>query len=93
VRSRRYAIAIKERISVLLEERATSTQPAAFDYKLIELGNFLAALGSKESNEQVLQVLSLPVKFFAWRRVEALENLLFGGAIYLRAQLSIFWTR
>jgi hypothetical protein len=81
VRRRRYAIAIKERISVLLEERATSTQPAAFDYKLIELGNFLAALGSKESNEQVLQVLSLPVKFFAWRRVEALENLLFGGAI------------
>jgi hypothetical protein len=80
-RSRRYSLAIKERISALLEEKASSTQPAAFDYKLIELANFLAALGSKESTEQVLQVLSLPVKFFAWRRVEALENLLFGGAI------------
>jgi nucleoside phosphorylase len=80
-RSRRYALAIKERISVLLEQRATSTKPAAFDYKLIELANFLAALGGNDSSEQVWQVISLPVKFFAWRRVEALENLLFGGTI------------
>jgi hypothetical protein len=80
-RSRRYALAITERISVVLKERASSTQPAAFDYKLIELANFLAALGRNDSHEQVLQVISLPVKFFAWRRVEALENLLFGGAV------------
>jgi hypothetical protein len=80
-RSRKYALAIKERISVLLEERASSAQPSAFDYKLIELANFLAALGSNDSAEQVLQVISLPGKFFAWRRVEALENLLFNGVM------------
>src|SRR5205085_4299138 len=78
---KRYALAIKERISTLLEERTISRQPSAFDFRLIELANLLAGLCSHDSTELVLNVISLPGRFFVGRRVEALENLLFNGVI------------
>jgi len=80
-RCERYANAIKERISVLLGERALSHQPGHFDYRLIELANMLAALDGQGSSDVVLQVLSLPVKFFINQRIDALENLVFDGVI------------
>lgn len=76
---KRYSLAIKQRISTLLSERASSGQPSAFDFRLIELANILAGLGRRDSAELIFQVISLPVKFFVSRRVEALENLLFSG--------------
>ncbi|MEK6337531.1 MAG: hypothetical protein AABM67_21635 [Acidobacteriota bacterium] len=78
-RCQRYATAMKERISVLLEEREESLHPGHFDYRLIELANMLAALDGLGSSEVVFKVLSLPVKFFVHQRIDALENLLFGG--------------
>jgi hypothetical protein len=81
VRRKRYARAIKDRISVLLRERATSPQPGHFDYRLVELTNMLAALDGQGSSDVVLQVLSLPMRFFINQRLDALENLLFGGVI------------
>ena len=78
-RCERYATAIKERISVLVGERALSHQPGHFDYRLIELANMLAALDGQDSSDVVLRVLSLPVKFFINQRIDALENLVFGG--------------
>jgi hypothetical protein len=50
-----------------------------FDFRLIELANILAGLGSGDSAELIFQVISLPGKFFVSKRVGALENLLFGG--------------
>lgn len=77
--SERYSLAIKQRISMLLNERASSVQPSAFDFRLIELANILAALDRRDSAELIFQIVSLPGKFFVNRRVEALENLLFNG--------------
>jgi len=78
-RRQRYAIAIKQRISTLLDESATSTQPAMYYYRLKELAKLLAALDSHDSAELVLHVMALPGKWDGWRRVEALEILLFSG--------------
>jgi hypothetical protein len=80
-RCERYATAIKERITVLLDERAMSHQPGHFDYRLIELANMLAALDGQGSSDVVLQVLSLPVKFSINQRIDALENLVFSGVV------------
>ena len=78
-RRQRYAIAIRQRISMLLDERATSTQPAAYDYRLKELARILAALDSHDSAELVFHVITLPGECDGWRRVAALEILLFNG--------------
>lgn len=78
-RIQRYAAAIRERISTLLTERELSPQPGHFDYRLVELANMLAALDGQGSSEVVFKVLSLPIKFFVHQRIDALENLLFGG--------------
>jgi hypothetical protein len=80
-RCERYARAIKDRIFALLDERASSHQPGHFDYRLSELANMLAALDGQGSTDAVLQVLSLPVRFFVNQRIDALENLVFSGVI------------
>ena len=77
--SQRYGNAIKDRISILLTERERSPQPGFFDYRLVELANMLAALDGQNSTDVVFKVLSLPIKYFIHQRIDALENLLFGG--------------
>ncbi len=78
-RRQRYATAIKQRITTLLDERANSAQTATYDYRLKRLAGLLAVLDSHESAELVLQIMALPGKWDGWGRVGALEALLFTG--------------
>jgi len=80
-RCKRYSLAIKHRISTLFNERTSSSQPSAFDFRLIELASLLAGLGQQDSADLIFQSISLPGKYFVSRRVEALENLLFNGVV------------
>lgn len=78
-RRRRYAIAIKQRIKTLLDERARSAQTASYDYRLKGLARLLATLDSHDSAELVLHIMAFPGKWDGWGRVETLESLLFSG--------------
>lgn len=79
-RRKRYAIAIKQRISLLINERANGREPIAFDYRLIELAKVLANLDADDSAELVSQVIDLAKRSNEFMRVRVLEALLFGGA-------------
>jgi hypothetical protein len=74
-----YAQALKIKILKILEERSTSAHPSYYDFRLIVLGRVLAALDGEHSIDLVLQLVGLPGKWHEWRRVEALETLLFTG--------------
>lgn len=78
-RRRRYAIAIKQRINTLLDERAKNAQTPTYDYRLKGLAEVLAALDSHDSTELVLHIMAFPQKWDGWGRVKALESLLFCG--------------
>lgn len=76
-----YADEIKRRITTLLEERANSAQTTGYyDHRLKELVTQLAVLDSCNSAAWVLEIIAIAGESNAWRGVEALENLLFGGA-------------
>ncbi len=80
-RRQRYTDAIKLRITMLLEERTTNTQgTSSFNHRLKELAAHLAALDSHGSTGLVLEVVTVPCASNPWRGVEAIENLLLGGA-------------
>jgi len=75
----RLSAALRARISALLGERAASSEPERYTYKLEELAVVLAALDSQGSSDLVLRAVTLPARCNGWRRVEALEALLFNG--------------
>lgn len=75
-----YARAIKQRISILLVERANNAQPTVADHRLKELAKVLADLDGRESFALVMQVMALPGEWDSWIRVEALEALVLSGA-------------
>ena len=79
-RRQRYAVALRQRVSSLLEERASSDQPRNYDFRLKDLSIRLASLDSQNSAELVLQVMALPGEWDGYKRCEALDALLFGGA-------------
>ena len=76
---RRASAALRTRVTGLLQERAASTTPDRYTYKLQELAVVLAALDGRESANLVLEVIALPARLGGWRRVEALEALIFNG--------------
>ena len=76
---RRSATALKSRITALQEERATSGQPDRYTYKLQDLAVVLAALDGRDSADFILEIVALPTRSGGWRRVEALEALIFSG--------------
>lgn len=78
-RRRHYALALKTYILKVLEERSASAHPSYYDFRLIVLGRVLAALDGEQSIDLVLQLVGLPGRWHEWRRVEALETLLFTG--------------
>ncbi|MCJ7547704.1 MAG: hypothetical protein MUP30_12940 [Deltaproteobacteria bacterium] len=78
-RRRRYAIAIKQRINTLLDERERDTKTTAYDGRLKGLTGILATLDSHESAELIFKILALPGKWDGWGRVKALDSLLFNG--------------
>ena len=87
-RRKRYANAIRARITGLLGERSTTGPTAPYDYRLKDLATALAAIDSHGSADLVLAVISLPGKWDGWRRVEAVELLLFNG-VPLPAELTL----
>jgi hypothetical protein len=78
-RRKLYANGMRTRITGLLEERSTTGQTRPYDYRLNELAKALAAIDSHGSADLVLVVISLPAEWGGWRRVEAVELLLFSG--------------
>lgn len=79
-RCQRYAIAIKERISKIMEERSQSGDPDSFNSRLKELAETLAVIDARESAEFVMEVMELSGDWDGWTRADALEALLFSGA-------------
>jgi hypothetical protein len=78
-RRRRYAVAIKQRINSLLDERARTTQRDINDGRLKGLAKILATLDGHESAELILHIMAFPGKWDGWVRVDALASLLFSG--------------
>jgi len=74
-----YAIAIKQRINTLMDERARNAQTATYDGRLKGLARILATLDSHDSAELVLHIMAFPGKWDGWGRVDALASLLFSG--------------
>ena len=62
-RRRRFSVALRARVSALLEERAGSGQPERYAYKLQELAVVLSALDSRDSADLVLQAVALPARW------------------------------
>lgn len=78
-RRMRYAEALRSRIAALSEERAAAEQKGTYEYRLKILATALAAMDSQGSADLVLSILSLPGKWDAWQRAEALDRLLVNG--------------
>jgi hypothetical protein len=78
-RRQRFSTALHERVSGLLRVCTTSTGPKANTYRLSELAVILAALDGRDSVSLIMQVVALPGRWMAGRRVEALKGLLFAG--------------
>jgi hypothetical protein len=79
VRRRRYAEAIRQRISYIEAERSKSASPNALNGRLKQLALRLAVLDGGESAHLVMDVMALPGEWDDWIGVDALEALLFSG--------------
>jgi len=80
-RRRRYVDAIKQRISVLKEQQSQSDKPDFFIGRLKMYACVLAVFDSSESTDLIMEIMALPGQWDSYTRVEALEALLFNGAI------------
>jgi len=90
-RRHRYAAAIKQRISTIMEDRSQSNDPDSFSGRLKELAGTIAVLDGRESAEFVMEIMALPGEWDGWTRANALEALLFSGArLGADASLSAF---
>ncbi|MCI0426596.1 MAG: hypothetical protein L0Z46_01105 [Nitrospiraceae bacterium] len=79
-RRQRYAIAIKQRIAMIMEERSQSGDPNSFNGRLKELAKTIAVLDGRESAEFVMGIMALPGKWDGSARAAALEALILRGA-------------
>lgn len=79
-RRHRYAVAIKQRISEIMEDRSRSGDPDSFNGRLKGLASTVAVLDGRESAEFAMEILALPGEWDGWTRADALEALLFSGA-------------
>jgi len=79
-RRQRYAVAFRQRIHALLEERTQSDDPKFYHFRIKGLALHLAALDSQNSRDLVLQMMALPGEWDGYKRCDALDALLLGGA-------------
>ncbi|MFC1645848.1 NACHT domain-containing protein [Candidatus Omnitrophota bacterium] len=77
----RYATAIKQRIGIIKEQRSQSDKPDLFNGRLKMLACLIATLDSHNSSDLVMEIMALPGEWDGYTRVEALEALLFSGAL------------
>lgn len=76
----KFARAIKERITDLLEESRSGDHKAVpYHHRLKELATTLAELDPKHSADLIMEIAAHPARFHGWKPVELLEALLFGG--------------
>lgn len=80
-RRRRYADAIKQRIVVIREQQSQSDNPDSFNGRLKTLACIIAILDGRDSVDLVMEIMTLPGRWDGYVRAEALEALLFNGAI------------
>lgn len=77
----RYASTIKDRIAGIVAERSKTDKPESYTGRVKGLSRTLALLDGRNSAEFILQNLALPNQWDEWTRVDALEALLFSGAV------------
>ena len=80
-RRKRYAAALRSRITAIRKERSGAEQKRSYDSRLRILGVALAAIDSHGSADLVLEVMSFPDEWDNYPRVEAFGTLLFNGVI------------
>lgn len=78
-RRSRYAVALRERIDRILEERTNSGEKRPYDYRLKVLATALAAIDGHGSADMIFEVMSFPDEWDGSQRVRAVEILLFNG--------------
>ncbi|MBI2472067.1 MAG: hypothetical protein HYV59_12635 [Planctomycetes bacterium] len=78
---RRYANAIKQRIGAIKEQQSQSDKPDSFNGRLKTLACIIAILDGRDSVDLVMDIMALPGRWDGYARAEALEALLFNGAI------------
>lgn len=89
VRRRRYADAIRERVTYILDEGTRTGQTD--DFRLKELTKLLAAIDGHGSTELIFRAMAIPGRFNGWPVVGTLETLLFNGVtLPTEATLKLF---
>lgn len=80
-RRHRYANSIKQRIGAIKEQQSQSDKPDSFNGRLKTLACIIAILDGRDSVDLVMDIMALPGRWDGYARAEALEALLFNGAI------------
>ena len=89
-RAKRYAQAIKQRISELKEESARAANPLPYTIRLKDLAVMLAVLDGRESADFVIETLTLPSQWDAYARMNGVRALLLSGAtLTLESMLTV----
>lgn len=78
-RRTRFAEALREHVTQVLDEHRRSQDAQPNSYVLKELAKTLAALDARGSADPVLKVMSLPGGGGGWQQADALESMLFAG--------------
>ena len=79
-RAKRYAQAIKQRISELKQESATAANAQHYAIRLKDLAVLLAVLDGRESADFVIETLTPPSQWDAYARMNGIRALLHSGA-------------
>jgi hypothetical protein len=80
-RAKRYAQAIKLRISELKQESATAANPLHYAIRLKDLAVLLAVLDGRDSADFVIETLTPPGHWDAYARMNGVRALLLSGAV------------
>jgi hypothetical protein len=81
VRAKRYAQAIKQRISELQQESSTAANARPYDIRLKDLAVLLAVLDGRENANFVIETLTPPGHWDAYTRMNGIRAMLQSGAV------------
>jgi hypothetical protein len=80
-RAKRYAVAIKERISELKEESEGSVNAQYYASRMKDLAVLLAVLDGRDLADFIIETLARPSQWDAYHRMKGIRTLLMSGAI------------
>jgi hypothetical protein len=75
------AVALRNRITQLLVERAKAKETRSNDYRLPFLTSVLANVDPYGSSDLILELIAIPVDADGWSRVEAIDKMLSAGVV------------